>query len=220
MWSCSKFRFLLPNDWYRFLQEAQPTHLPEAFSLCWFQLTKTRRGCFSLRRSKSVSDMNPRTHRQCSVQIQNKSSMYTMSEPRIHLVSGFCDSPLPPTLGPSESGSALFIKTRDSARGSVGVFTYDLLRGSNRQLAGRMAVMFSVPYDFLLYSNWYGVGEFDGSKRCSKELFNHMYEGLEIGFTRGKAKGPSLTHRGDWVTLRASMSDSYQPVLKVEVSDN
>ncbi|XP_067332503.1 DELTA-sagatoxin-Srs1a-like isoform X1 [Channa argus] len=166
------------------------------------------------------------THRQCTIEIQNKSSVYILSNPQclsgfsVHAVSGSCDKPLPPTLSPTESGSALFIKTPHTACGSVGVFTYDLHNKATATYDGRVAVMFSVPYDFNLYSNWYAVGVFGVEKHCDKHLYEAMYYNAERGFVRGKAKGPSLTHRGAVVTIRATMSDSYQPVLKVQVCNN
>ncbi|XP_026202360.1 bryoporin-like [Anabas testudineus] len=157
------------------------------------------------------------THRQCTVELQNKCSVYTLCNPHVHTISGRCDKPLPPSLSPSESGSALFIKTPHTACGSVGVFTYDLHNESADKSEGRIAVMFSVPYDFNFYSNWYAVGVFGLDKQCGKHLFEEMYNYTERGFVRGKAKGPSLTHKGGVVTVRATMSDSYQPVLKVQV---
>ncbi|KAM6904764.1 DELTA-thalatoxin-Avl1a-like [Xenentodon cancila] len=157
--------------------------------------------------------------RQCFVEIQNKSSLCCLTDPIIHLVSGSSESPLPPTLKSSEAGSARFVKSF-GARGSVGVFTYNLIQESTKQYRGKIAVMFSVPYDFNLYSNWYAIGMFGREKLCDKDLFDEMYKGGEKGFVRGKAKGPSLTYRGDHVTIRASMSDSYKPVLKVDICDN
>ncbi|KAM4717163.1 DELTA-sagatoxin-Srs1a-like [Anableps anableps] len=160
------------------------------------------------------------THRQCKVEIQNKTSSFTLCEPLVHLFSGNCECPLPPTLRPSESGTALFVKKSHTACGSVAVFTYDILQESTRQNRGRLAVMFSVPYDFNIYSNWYAVGAFSKDKLCDEELYREMYYASQRGFVRGKAKGPSLTHKAGHVTIRASMSDSYQPVLKVELCDN
>ncbi|XP_017260010.1 DELTA-thalatoxin-Avl1a-like [Kryptolebias marmoratus] len=160
------------------------------------------------------------THRQCKVEIQNKSSTCTLSEPLLHLFSGNCEAPLPPTLRPSETGTALFIKKPHTACGSVAVFTYNILQNSNNQIRGKLAVMFSVPYDFNIYANWYAVGVFDMHKLCDEDLYKEMYYGSQRGFVRGKAKGPSLTHRAGHATIRATMSDSYQPVLKVEVCDN
>ncbi|CAK6980509.1 DELTA-thalatoxin-Avl1a-like [Scomber scombrus] len=159
----------------------------------------------------------PPTHRQCSIEIENKCSVYTLCNPRVHTVSGHCETPLPPTLGPSESGSARFTKTPQTACGSVGVFTYDLLNGSTKQHDARLAVMFSNPYDFNLYSNWYAVGVFDTAKTCDHELYKQMYNSAENGFVRGKAKGSGLTYSSHHVTIRATMSDGYQPVMKVQV---
>lgn len=145
---------------------------------------------------------------------------FSSSLSSVHLVSGFSETPLPPTLTSSETGSAVFVKSSHAACGSVGVFTYDLVHESKNQNLGKLAVMFSVPYDFNLYSNWYGVGMFDSEKLCDKKLFDEMYKGGGIQSVRGKAKGPSLTFKGDHVTIRATMSDSYKPILKVDVCDN
>uniref|UniRef100_A0A146TB79 DELTA-sagatoxin-Srs1a n=1 Tax=Fundulus heteroclitus TaxID=8078 RepID=A0A146TB79_FUNHE len=159
------------------------------------------------------------THRQCKVEIQNKTSSFTLCEPLVHLISGNCESPLPPTLRPTETGTALFVKTPDTACGSVAVFTYNILQESNRYIFRRMAVMFSVPYDFNIYSNWYAVGVFNKDKLCDEDLYKEMYYGEEHSFVRGKASGPSLTYKAGFDTIRVSMSDSYQPVLKVDLSD-
>uniref|UniRef100_A0A3B5MT08 DELTA-sagatoxin-Srs1a n=1 Tax=Xiphophorus couchianus TaxID=32473 RepID=A0A3B5MT08_9TELE len=166
-----------------------------------------------------VLEMSIPTHRQCRVEIQNKTSSFTLCDP-LYLFSGNCDCPLPPTLRPSESGTALFVKKSHAACGSVAVFTYDIFQESTKQNRGRLAVMFSVPYDFHLYSNWYAVGAFSKDKLCDEALYKEMYYASQRGFVRGKAKGPSLIHRVGHVTVRASMSDSYQPTLKVDLCDN
>uniref|UniRef100_A0A3P9P821 Uncharacterized protein n=1 Tax=Poecilia reticulata TaxID=8081 RepID=A0A3P9P821_POERE len=119
-----------------------------------------------------------------------------------------CESPLPPTLRPSESGSALFTKKVYTASGSSGVFTYDVVHESSKEYKGRLAVMFAVPYDFNIFYNWYAVGIFSKDKLCNDELYTEMYYGVQHCFIRGKAKGPSLTHKEGGVTIRASMSDS------------
>ncbi|XP_038138031.1 DELTA-sagatoxin-Srs1a-like [Cyprinodon tularosa] len=117
------------------------------------------------------------------------------------------------------SGTALFEKTPNTACGSVGVFTYDILPGSNSQNKGRVAVMFSNPYDFNFYSNYYAIGVFSKDKKCDNDLYNEMYSGKEIDFVRGKASGPSLTYKAGDLIIRASMSDSYQPILKLDICD-
>ncbi|XP_067426890.1 DELTA-sagatoxin-Srs1a-like [Thunnus thynnus] len=156
-------------------------------------------------------------NRQCSIEVENKCSEYTLGNPRWYTDYGFCETPFPLTLGPSESGSALFVKTPGTVYGSVGVFTYDLLNGSTKQHDGKIAVMFSNPYDFNLYSNWYAVGDFDMATTCDYDLYYKMYYNAEKGFVRGKAADGSLIYESKLVTIRATMSDSYQPVIKVQV---
>ncbi|KAK2833831.1 hypothetical protein Q5P01_017720 [Channa striata] len=168
---------------------------------------------------QSIASIAP-THRQCAIDIENNSADYTLCNLRIYTDSGSCEKPLPATLGASRSGSGLFIKTPHTARGSVGVFTYDLCKNSEHQNSGKMAVMFSNPYDFNLYANWFAVGVFDVDKRCDYDLYREMYYSEERGFVRGEAKCGSLTYESDVVTIRATMSDSYTPVVTVQVCNN
>ncbi|XP_067426472.1 DELTA-actitoxin-Aas1a-like [Thunnus thynnus] len=170
-----------------------------------------------LNTTKKVEDIMGNTHRQCSIEVENKTSKYTLCNPRWYTYSGFCKTPFPPTLDPSKSGSALFIKTPQTASGSVGVFTYDLLNGSTNQNDGKIAVMFSNPFDFNLYSNSYAVGVFDMAKKCDCGLYKEMYYDAERKFVRGKAADGSLTHESKLNTITATMSDSYQPDIKVQV---
>ncbi|PWA19797.1 hypothetical protein CCH79_00020981, partial [Gambusia affinis] len=160
------------------------------------------------------------TQRQCTVEIQNKSSSLMLCEPLVYVFKGNCESPLPPTLRPTESGSALFIKKVYTASGSSGVFTYDIIHESSKEWKGRLAVMFAVPYDFNIFDNWYAVGIFGEHKKCGEELYNEMYYNVQNSFVRGQAKGPSLTQKEGEVTIRASMSDSFKPILKMELCDN
>ncbi|XP_030294125.1 bryoporin-like [Sparus aurata] len=159
------------------------------------------------------------THRQCSIQIKNKSSRYTLRYVGVHLVSGFCATPLPLKIKPSSSGRALFSKTGGTARGAVGVFTYDLYNKSKGQTAGRIAVMFSVPFDFNLYSSWYAVGVFEKSRACDYDLYYQMYNNTGNMFTREIA-GNGIERMNGPVAITASMSISYQPILSLEVRDN
>lgn len=46
-----------------------------------------------------------------------------------------------------------------------------------------------------------------------------MYNGSEINFVRAKANGSSITYEGDYIIVRASMSDSAEAILKVEIND-
>ncbi|XP_030592682.1 DELTA-stichotoxin-Hcr4b-like [Archocentrus centrarchus] len=151
------------------------------------------------------------THRQCSIELKNGCSNYTLLNPSVH-------KPLPLVIDPSSTGSALFMKTPNTACGAVGVFTYDLRNKSTVESTEKLAVMFSVPYDFNLYSNWCAVGIFDKSKECNYDLYYQMYNKTDKAFTRGKA-GPGLNYKKDQITIMALMTDSYEPVIEVEVRD-
>ncbi|XP_022603759.1 bryoporin-like [Seriola dumerili] len=159
------------------------------------------------------------THRQCSIQITNKCSNYTLSFPSLHMNSGWCVEMLPPTIDPSSVGKGLFSKTADTARGAVGIFTYDVLNKSTKESTEKIAVMFSVPYDFNLFSNWFAVGIFDKETQCDHDLYHNMYNNQENTFARKKG-GCCLSYKSDQITILATMSDSFQPDMKVEVSDS
>lgn len=128
--------------------------------------------------------------------------------------------PLTPRLCPSDTGSALFDKTLGAACGSVGVFTYDIYQEFADQYRGKLAVMFSNPYDRIAYSSWYAVGVFGMDRACDEELYKEMYYGDQTSFVRGKASGPSLTYNLPGLAIAASMSDTHESVLKVQVYNN
>ncbi|XP_035510863.1 DELTA-sagatoxin-Srs1a-like [Morone saxatilis] len=165
----------------------------------------------------SVAPLIP-THRQCKVEIANGCSTYTLSNVSVYTKSG--SGCVPPTIASGASGNGLFTKTQGAARGAVGVFTYDLLNTRTKNISEKIAVMYSVPYDFNLYSNWYALGIFPNYKECDYDLYCKMYYENDKTFVRGKAKGPSLTYKGHHVTIRATMSDSFQPIMMVQVSEN
>lgn len=122
-------------------------------------------------------------------------------------------------VGPCSEASALFNKVTGSATGAVGVFTYDLFNPDMNDYSHVMAVMFSVPYDRSLYSTWFAVGIFDKGTDCDYNLYDIMYNGSENRFVRAKADGSCISYEGDYVVVSASMSDSGEAVLRVDVND-
>lgn len=122
-------------------------------------------------------------------------------------------------VGPCSAGSAFFNKSTGAATGAVGVFTYDLFNPEFNDYSHVLAVMFSVPYDRNLYSNWFAVGIFARGNNCDYDLYDIMYNGSENNFVRAKADGSSITYEGDYAIVSASMSDSGEAVLRVDVSD-
>lgn len=145
----------------------------------------------------------------------------TISVSSVYIKNGHCSVPLPPSIKPAGgTGEALFIKIPNTAGGSVGIFTYDLLDISTTNSSKKMAVLFKVPFNLKRTPNMYAVGIFDISKECNRNLFYEMSKGTNATFVRGKAKDPSLTHISQNVTIMATMSDCYEPVLKVQMNDN
>ncbi|XP_034751122.1 bryoporin-like [Etheostoma cragini] len=155
------------------------------------------------------------TWRQCYITIINFGFENTLLNPCQYTQSGGCTQHPSLQIGPHSSGSALFTKTPHAARGSVGILTYDL-----QDSALKIAVLFSVPYDYNLYSNVYAVGIFDKSQECNYDLYYKMLYDPPTTFVRGEAKGPSLTYKGDGVTIVATMTDLCEAVINVEVKEN
>lgn len=159
------------------------------------------------------------THRECSVELSNDTSNYTLSNPRMYIKSGNCTNPLPPAIQPTTSATALFAKPAFLARGSVGTFTYDLCDESKNALM-KVAVMFKVPFNHKKHPNMYAVGIFDLSKECDCQLYQEMSKSTG-SFAAGEAKGsPALTYTSQNVTIMASMSDCDTPVMKVHVTQD
>ncbi|XP_034040432.1 DELTA-sagatoxin-Srs1a-like [Thalassophryne amazonica] len=158
-------------------------------------------------------------HRSCTVEIQNNSAYYTLTNPRVFTESGCCEIPLPPMVGPGAFASALFNKITGAATGAVGVMTYDLFNPDLNDYSHIVAIMYSVPFDRNLYSNWFAVGIFDRGNNCDYNLYDIMYNGSENCFVRAQADGSSSSYEGDYVTVSASMSESGEAVLKVDLTD-
>ncbi|XP_076019365.1 DELTA-stichotoxin-Hmg2a-like [Genypterus blacodes] len=158
-------------------------------------------------------------HRHCNVEINNCSGYYTLCNARVFTESGNCDVPLPPMVETNGNASGMFNKVTGAATGAVGVFTYDLFNGEMNDYNHVLAVMYSVPYDRMLYSNWFAVGIFDKGNDCDYNLYDIMYNGTENNFVRAKADGSSISFEGDYVIASASMSDDGEAVLKVDITD-
>lgn len=137
---------------------------------------------------------------------------------RVYVHSGRIETALPGTLPPGAEGSGVFVKTSNSACGSVGVFTYDLCRENKNTGCKRMAVMFSVPYDYNLHSNYCAVGITDTSKNCDNTLYEEMYYGKDGSwFDRITASVGNHVYRTDDLDIKCKMIDSHQPTLIINI---
>uniref|UniRef100_A0A8C5D176 Uncharacterized protein n=1 Tax=Gadus morhua TaxID=8049 RepID=A0A8C5D176_GADMO len=156
--------------------------------------------------------------RECLVQIDSATNSIHFISSRTYLLSGYRAVSLESEVKPGANGSALFVKTPYSLRGSVGVLTYDLsLYGS--LTTEKMAVMFFVPFNFNFYENWFAVGVFSSKIKCDDELYHEMYYNNSSCFVRGKAKDGTLTYQHEDFVIEASMSDTYNAILNVKVKE-
>ncbi|XP_034453662.1 DELTA-stichotoxin-Hcr4b-like isoform X2 [Hippoglossus hippoglossus] len=178
--------------------------------------------CLVSRRDSSpatTSHLITMPFRQCTVEIKNDSGRYTLANPRLFIERGCCEVPLTPLVGPSSTGNAMFNKTTGCATGAVGVFTYNLFNADLNDYSHFMAVMYSVPYDRNIYSTWFAVGIFEREIHCDYYLYDMMYNRVEHNFVRAKADGSGISYEHDRAIVSASMSNSCQAVLRVDISD-
>ena len=101
-------------------------------------------------------------------------------------------------------------KTYWVARGSVGVLTYYV-----RAIRRTLAVMWSVPYDYNWYDNWWNVKLYSGYKEASYWIWRDLYyyadpfEGNNHWEYRDL--GPLCKYKG-------SMTGSSEAILEIHVS--
>ena len=93
--------------------------------------------------------------------------------------------------------------------GVVGVLTYYI-----PDKKSTLTVMWSVPYDYNLYENWWNVKLYDGNVRASKS----MYEVLYYHTNPFRANGWYSRDLGYGLKLRGSMSSSGKATLEIHVS--
>ena len=94
------------------------------------------------------------------------------------------------------------------ARGAVGVFTYYI-----PALDKTLAIMYSVPFDFNLFRNWWNVKLYSGGREASKQTFREMY-GAD------KVKGDNAWHTinlGSGLSVKGAMGSTGQSELAIRV---
>ncbi|KAL7873652.1 hypothetical protein AOLI_G00127230 [Acnodon oligacanthus] len=135
---------------------------------------------------------------------------------RTHTTSACCFHPPQPTIEKNTREVCSFSKTTGVARGAVGVLTYQIL--TNEEHASELAIMFSVPFNFNWFKNWFALGIFEPDIPCDNALFNQMYYDTGL-FTRGKSTGNTITHLGEDILMKGTMSAGGPSVMKVEFWD-
>lgn len=112
-----------------------------------------------------------------------------------------------------------FTKSSSSATGAVGVLMYDLCE-RHKEASETLAIMFSVPWDYNLYKNWFAVGIYKKGRICDHSLYKEMYyEKNQKSFVRAEAVGTGITYKGGSHDIKATMNPLEKAIVKVEVWD-
>ncbi|XP_018545014.1 DELTA-actitoxin-Afr1e [Lates calcarifer] len=163
---------------------------------------------------------NLKSRRNVTIEITNLTNNYCLMDAKVYLESGNCHSPPQPTVRPLKTEVCNFSKTSAKACGAVGVLTYDLFERHSNRAAEKLAIMFSVPYDYNMYKNWFAVGIFNHDKECNEALYKEMYYNKEQqGFVRQESSGSGITYEGSNLDIKATMSPMGRAIMKVEVWD-
>ncbi|XP_065133347.1 tereporin-Ca1-like [Paramisgurnus dabryanus] len=169
--------------------------------------------------AESVS-ANINTYRNCTIEINNMSNVYNLINPHFYTYSGYCCHPPQPTISSKKTGVCAFSKTPHTACGSVGVMTYNLFHMEKQVCTERIAILFSVPYNYNHFVNVFGVGVFDITCECNHGLYNYMYYGKDSRqFTSVTADVSGITFNAQTVELRATMSNVGKAIIKLEIVD-
>ncbi|KAJ8377134.1 hypothetical protein SKAU_G00077140 [Synaphobranchus kaupii] len=132
--------------------------------------------------------------------------------------SGYCYNTPKPTVPQGVTEVCAFGDTKGSLFGIEGVLTYDIVDDQNEGAVKRLALMFSVPYNYLFNDNWFALGFFDLDEECDEPLFNRMYRKRGT-FRREKASGSEIYFQCGKFTLRGTMSPVAKADIKVEFLD-
>ncbi|KAM3864291.1 DELTA-sagatoxin-Srs1a-like [Diretmus argenteus] len=160
------------------------------------------------------------TRRNITIEISNLTNSYCLINPRVFLDSGETYNPPQPTVRPLKTEVCTFSKSSSKATGTVGVLTYDLFERSKNDYIETLAIMFSVPWDYNIYKNWFAVGIYSKGRACDESLFKEMYnEKNQHGFVREKADGSGINYVGNYLDIKATMSPMGKAIMKVEVWD-
>ncbi|XP_066539096.1 uncharacterized protein [Hoplias malabaricus] len=155
-----------------------------------------------------------KTMRNVTIQITNYSKKYTLANPRTHTTSGYCYHTPQPTIPPNYHEVCSFSKTANVARGAVGVLTYQILT-EEQECVRELGIMFSVPFNYNHYTNWFALGFFKPDVPCDDALFNQMY--YEGGlFQRQKGTGCCLSYSDKQFVVKGTMSPQGKAVMKLE----
>ncbi|XP_017548769.1 bryoporin-like isoform X1 [Pygocentrus nattereri] len=163
--------------------------------------------------SKSIN-----TERNVTVNICNYSKKYILRNPRVYTHSGYSHDPPQPTIRQNTTEACSFTKNPNKTWGCVGVLTYDVADDEDCPAICCIAIMFSVPYHYTQYQNWFALGIFDASQSCDESLYNMMYYNSGP-FVRDDCSGSEVRFEKNGVELKGTMSPRAKAIAKIELWD-
>ena len=98
------------------------------------------------------------------------------------------------------------------ARGAVGVLTYYI-----PDLDKTLAIMYSVPFDYNLFRNWWNVKLYSGRQEANKQTFSDMERSNKV---EGPFKGDNSWHTrnlGLGFSVKGAMGSTGQSKLEIKV---
>lgn len=149
--------------------------------------------------------------RKIAIGLKN-SSKCLLNNPCVYYESGGSDTPLPAEIQGGHVGLLGARKISAALTGTSGVITYNI---ANRNAT--LALMWSVPMDFNVFSSWWNVKVFDGKREANAELFSELYSQSSHPYKGNGEWYEGIAHN-EW-QFRGMMTDSNCPVLEVELID-
>ncbi|XP_023153336.2 DELTA-stichotoxin-Hcr4a-like [Amphiprion ocellaris] len=161
-----------------------------------------------------------KSRRNVTIEITNLTNNYCLIDPKVYLDSGDVHSPPQPTVRPLKTEVCNFDKIKGKSTGAVGVLTYDLFERHSNGAKETLAIMFSVPFDYNLYKNWFALGLYSKGTECDEKLYKDMYYNKEPkAFVRQESSGSGLTFEGPSLDIKGTMSPTGRSIMKVEIWD-
>uniref|UniRef100_A0A0E9WXH3 Uncharacterized protein n=1 Tax=Anguilla anguilla TaxID=7936 RepID=A0A0E9WXH3_ANGAN len=146
----------------------------------------------------------------------NNNTSYMLINPQVYTYSGYCYVPPQPSVEKRKTEVCSFGQTKGTACGAVGVLTYDITEDRKKKAVERLAIMFSVPFNYNHYENWFALGLSDIDQACDHSLYNRMYYNTG-SFKRERATGSEISFRSGKFILRGTMSPVAKAEIKVEL---
>ncbi|XP_036449610.1 LOW QUALITY PROTEIN: bryoporin-like [Colossoma macropomum] len=157
------------------------------------------------------------TRRNITIEITNYSKTHALENPRFYNRSGYCFHTPPSVIAKNTKEECSFSKIAYAACGAVGVLTYQIL-SNKKHCVAELAIMFSVPFGYNLYENWFALGIYQGAVSVDYDLFKQMYYGSGP-FTRCRGTWNPINHSGQRMIVKGRMSHAGQSIMKVEFKD-